>query len=537
MRSMLCLSFVSSFVRGTNDCLSTRGVFKPLCVAPVRTRTPLVPPFKVPVIFAASIAYNADSNPGIDSVVSATRFQSVFKDEENKTTIPIDLIPVSDWDKYIDVQDESTQTWLSTFSTPPQSPVPIPSLNNKLAYFAVPMKKDSNMIWQIAAAFSQLPPSQIYTVRTHPDLQPFMIELAWGLQTYSFTLYKKSDVRLSSLVRLTAPQTEERANVDRALTATYMVRDMVSTAAENFGPSELEAAILTLASMHAASSSSIVADQLLELGYPQVHRVGRAASTDRGPRLLELLWGDENAPLVTLVGKGVCYDTGGLSLKPTTSMITMKKDMAGAAQILALAHMIMDAKLNVRLRVLIPAVENAVSGNSFRPGDILTARNGLTTLNANSDAEGRLILADALVAATEQNPDIIIDCATLTGAQRVAMGPDIPSFFCTDDKVGQHLFETSKRVHDLVWPMPLYEPYRKMLDTPVADIKSCSSGGQGGSITAALYLKEFVGDSLWIHVDFMGYNSSSNPGRPEGGEAQGLRALFQMLQERYVKKD
>lgn len=536
MRSVLSVSFVSVLTSNAIGWMSSRSLFKTSTIASVCTRSPLVSPIRVYVISATSVSNDSASNPGIDSVVSSSRFQSVFKDQENIASIPIDLIPVSEWDKYVGSKDESTQTWLGMFDKPPQGPIPIPSSSRKLAYFAIPMKKDSNPIWQVATAFSQLPPSQVYAIRTHPNLQPFIMELAWGLQTYSFSAYKKSDVTPSSLVRLTEPQSKERADVDRALSATFMVRDMVSTAAEHFGPSELEAAVLTLASMHTASSSSIVSDQLLELGYPQVHRVGRAASTHRGPRLLELLWGNEGAPRVTLVGKGVCYDTGGLSLKPTASMVTMKKDMAGAAQILALAHMIMDAKLDVRLRVLIPAVENAVSGNSYRPGDILTARNGRTTLNVNSDAEGRLILADALAAATEQNPDIIIDCATLTGAQRVAMGPDVPSFFCTDEEVTRHLFETSKRTHDLVWPMPLYEPYRKMLDTPIADIKSCS-GGQGGCITAALYLKEFIGESLWIHMDFMGYNSSSSPGRPEGGEAQGLRALFQMLRERYVSNN
>lgn len=202
---------------------------------------------------------------------------------------------------------------------------------------------------------------------------------------------------------------------------------------------------------------------------------------------------------------------------------------------LGLAEMIMDAGLDVRLRVLIPAVENNVDAISYRPGDVLTARNGTTTLNMNSDAEGRLVLADALAAAVEDKPDLIIDCATLTGAQRVALGPDIPGIFCTDDEVAHRLFEISQDVDDLVWRFPLHEPYRKMLETPLADIKSCSSGGHGGAITAALYLKEFVGDSNWIHVDMMAYNTTSTPGRPEGGEAMGMRALFEFIRQRYTK--
>lgn len=375
-----------------------------------------------------------------------------------------------------------------------------------------------------------------YQIADAADFTDAQIELAWALSEYTYTAYKKAESGdPSTLLRRTTPGSRERADVDRALRATYMVRDMISTPAEDFGPANMEAAVSTLAAQHAARSTSIVGQQLLRLGYPQVHRVGRAAATDRAPRLLELVWNDGAEQTVTLVGKGVCYDTGGLSIKPTNSMVNMKKDMGGAAQVLGLAHMIMDAKLDVRLRVLIPAVENAVDGTSYRPGDILTARNGTTTLNSNSDAEGRLILADALVAATEETPDILIDCATLTGAQRVALGPDIPGIFCTDDDVADRIFKISKDEEDLLWPMPLHAPYRKLLDTPIADIKSCSSGGLGGAITAALYLKEFVGESNWIHVDMMGYNDTASPGRPEGGEAMGMRALFQFLRKRYAE--
>lgn len=477
-------------------------------------------------------------NAGIDAIISATRFQSIFTDDPQDTVVPVDFVPIAEWKEYVDSQDDAVGDWLSSFPSPPQNAVPVPSPSQTLAYFAVPLKDIANPLWRIATAFAQLPSGNTYSVRSHPDIELSIIELAWGLVSYSFNAFKKPDNgTTSTLLRKTIPNSGARADVDRALTATFMVRDLISAPAENLGPPELEAAVCTLAAQNAASSSCIVADQLISLGYPQVHCVGRAASAERSPRLLELLWGPKSAPCVTLVGKGVCYDTGGLSLKPTSSMLTMKKDMGGAAQVIGLAYMIMNANLNVRLRLLIPAVENSVSANSFRPGDVLTARNGLTTLNVNSDAEGRLILADALVAASEESPAMIIDCATLTGAQRVAMGPEIPSFFCTDDNVTTTLHEISKKANDLVWPMPLYEPYRKMLDTPLADIKSCSSGGQGGAITAALYLKEFVGDCLWIHVDMMGYNSSSSAGRPEGGEAMGMRALFEMIRDRYSSKN
>lgn len=485
-----------------------------------------------------TVAMSKDSSPtdpGIEAIVSSYRFRDHFAESPNSDAIPVDLVCSSDWTDYLNVQDGQTRTWMSSFPIPPPSAVPIPSATRSLSHYVVPVKEKSNPLWQTAAALSQLPSNCSYYIRTNANVPPFIIELAWGLQVYSFSRYKKPEDtdNVSTLARLTKLDYDDRAEVDRTLSAIYMVRDMVSTPAQDFGPAQLEAAISTLAAHHSTSSSSIVGEQLIALGYPQVYTVGRAAAADRAPRLIELTWGDDSAPAVTLVGKGVCYDTGGLSLKPSSSMITMKKDMAGAAQILALAHMIMDSKLKIRLRVLIPAVENALSATSYRPGDVLTARNGLTTLNGNSDAEGRLILADALVAASEENVDLIIDCATLTGAQRVAMGPDIPSFFCTDDKLAMQLSGISQRVHDLVWPMPLYEPYRKLLDTPLADIRSCGTGGHAGCITAALYLKEFVGGTRWIHVDMMGYNQSSSPGRPEGGEAMGMRALYEMLKERY----
>lgn len=384
-----------------------------------------------------------------------------------------------------------------------------------------------------------LPRGCTYHVERAEGVDASILELAWAFVWYSFGRYKtedKSSLPSPVLVRGTKAGSVERADVDRVLCATYMVRDMISIPAEDFGPANMEAAVSTLAAKHAARCSSIVGGQLLRLGYPQVHRVGRAAPPERAPRVLELLWNEGGGIMLTLVGKGVCYDTGGLSLKPTSSMITMKKDMGGAAHVLGLADMVMDAGLNVSLRVLIPAVENNLDSNSFRPGDVLTARNGKTTLNVNSDAEGRIILSDCLVAAAEEKPDLIIDCATLTGAQRVAMGPDIPSIFCTDDNVARRLAEISESIDDLVWRLPLHVPYRRMLDTPLADIKSCSSGGHGGAITAALYLKEFVDDCNWVHVDMMAYNVTSRPGRPEGGEAMGLRTLFEFIRERYSSK-
>lgn len=510
---------------------------------------PVLSPSPSPHLFPAQTQRNshtvratadAPTDPGIDAIVSSTRYISHFA-EQTPNSIPVHLVQKSQWTTYIASQPSPVQNWLGP-SQPPTSPTPVPDFSaadGSIAHFIAPLKSDDYSLWKIAAALADLPRGHTYNIQPLDGLNPAVLEVAWALVWYSFTTYKAEDsARLPAplLVRQTTPASPDRAHVDRILGATYMVRDMISTTAEDFGPANLEAAVSTLAAKHAARSSSIVGAQLLRLGYPQVHRVGRAAPPERAPRLLELLWNEERPLRLVLVGKGVCYDTGGLSIKPTNAMITMKKDMGGAAHVLGLADMIMDAGLDVSLRVLIPAVENNIDATSYRPGDILTARNGTTTLNGNSDAEGRLILADALVAATEDNPDLIVDCATLTGAQRIALGPDIPSIFCTSDDDARKLADISEQIDDLVWRLPLHAPYRKMLDTPVADIKSCSTGGLGGAITAALYLKEFVGDHNWIHVDMMAYNSSSSPGRPEGGEAMGLRALFEFIRERYSAK-
>lgn len=499
---------------------------------------------------AASSSPKKRSNAGIDAVVQSDRFRDCFSTlpitelqslSKSAASTPLELVALSEWDTYRSVQDDDIRTWLSTYTDPPAfRAIPVPHFttgNATIAKLVVPIEPRGPSIWRAAAVYAAVPRGHSYTVTRTAGLTDADLELGWALAAYNFTRYKTkakdANPVPATLVRTTQADSEHRYDVDRVLSATYMVRDMISTPAEDFGPPTIEAAALALSAKHGASTSCIIGQQLIQHGYPQVHCVGRAAAADRAPRLIDLVWNDTGEKTLTLVGKGVSYDTGGLSIKPTNSMVTMKKDMGGAAHVLGLAHMVMDARLNVRLRVLIPAVENSIDGNSYRPGDVLTARNGMTTLNMNSDAEGRLILADALVAATEDDPDLIIDCATLTGAQRVALGPEVPSIFCDDDSIANRVCKISEEIDDLVWRLPLHQPYRKMLDTPLADIKSCGSGGLGGAITAALYLKEFVGDSKWIHVDLMGYNTTSSPGRPEGGEAMGMRALFEYVRERY----
>jgi len=306
-------------------------------------------------------------------------------------------------------------------------------------------------------------------------------------------------------------------------------------------PQDIAAEAISLAAAHGASSSVIVGDDLLKEGYPAIHTVGRASVNH--PCLIDLRWAPSGSsgsagslPKITLVGKGVSFDTGGLDLKPANAMKLMKKDMGGSALVLALAHSIMKTELPVSLRVLVPAVENSVSANAFRPLDVLQTRAGITVENGNTDAEGRLILCDALAEAVKESPEVLIDAATLTGAARVALGTELPALFCNNDDVANEILAAGNDVKDPVWRMPLHQPYRKMLDSKVADIYSCSEGGYAGAITAALFLQEFVKDApSWVHIDTMGYNLSSKPGRPEGGEAYALRAIFEFLKRRYAK--
>jgi leucyl aminopeptidase len=335
-------------------------------------------------------------------------------------------------------------------------------------------------------------------------------------------------------VQLVCPASLDRAEVLRFAHGVAFTRDLINTPANDMGPAELESAARMLADHHGAAMDVTEGEALLAMNLPMIHAVGRAS--DSPPRLIDIIWGDADAPKLTLVGKGVIFDTGGLDLKPSQAMRLMKKDMGGAANVLGLAHMIMDAGLPVRLRVLIPAVENAVSGNAFRPGDILSSRKGLSVEIGNTDAEGRLVLGDALTLACEEEPDLIIDMATLTGAARVALGPDLPALFCNDDELAHELSRAGLVEHDPVWRLPLHKPYAKMLDSKVADTNNISSGGFAGAITAALFLQKFVAPEIrWAHLDVFSWANASAPGKVEGGEAQAIRALFATLNARYSK--
>src|SRR5437660_2379662 len=348
--------------------------------------------------------------------------------------------------------------------------------------------------------------------------------LGFGLGAYRFARYGKSCTEL----RLEPPESTDVVDLSRIVEAVYMARDLINTPSNDMGPDELAGAARKLAAAYGAEVRVIAADDLLRQNFPLIHAVGRAAA--RAPCLIDLTWGDPGAPKVTLVGKGVCFDSGGLDIKSDSAMLLMKKDMGGAASVLALAHMIMDRRLNVRLRVLIPAVENAISGGAFRPLDVYRARKGVTVEIGNTDAEGRLVLADALALADEEAPELVFDLATLTGAARVALGPDLPPFYTEDDALAAELLACAAAENDPLWRMPLWRGYEPMLESKVADIKSTGTGGFAGSITAALFLRKFVtAAKSWAHFDVYAWTPAAKPGRPEGGECQAARALYALL--------
>lgn len=353
--------------------------------------------------------------------------------------------------------------------------------------------------------------------------------LGWLLSAYRFDRYKKSKAQAATLV---APEGVDAERTETIAAAACLARDLINTPTNDMGPEALEAAARALADEHEAEMAVTRGDDLLARNFPMIHAVGRAGP--EAPRLIDLTWGPADAPMITLVGKGVCFDTGGLDLKPAAGMRFMKKDMGGAANVLALAQMIMVRRLPVRLRVLIPAVENSVSAGAFRPGDILTARNGLTVEIGNTDAEGRLVLADALTYASEETPDLIVDMATLTGAARVALGPDLPPYFTDDEGLSAELAAAAAKSRDPLWRLPLWSPYDQDLNSPVADLDNAPTGGFAGAITAALFLRRFVAPGVpWAHFDIFGWTPASRPARPKGGECMAARACFEMLETRY----
>jgi leucyl aminopeptidase len=369
-------------------------------------------------------------------------------------------------------------------------------------------------------------PDGVYRFANEPH-DARLASLAVALGAYRFTRYRKSE---PSQIKLELSQSVDGSELQHIVDAVTLARDLINTPANDMGPAQLEQAARKLAARHGASITAIVGEDLLAQNFPLIHAVGRAAA--REPRLIDMVWGEPDAPRVTLIGKGVCFDTGGLDIKPESGMLNMKKDMGGAATALALAHMIMARGLKLRLRVLIPAVENSIGGSSFRPRDIYTSRKGITVEIGNTDAEGRLILADALALADEDKPVLLADFATLTGAARVALGPDVPPFFTDDDQLADELMRAAAAENDPLWRLPLWRPYEAMLESKVADINNVG-GGQGGAITAALFMRRFVTVKSWLHVDVFAWTPSAKAARPEGGECQAARALYALLAARY----
>jgi leucyl aminopeptidase len=356
--------------------------------------------------------------------------------------------------------------------------------------------------------------------------------LGWALGSYGFHAYKKPKRAAANLVW---PRDADQDEVERLAHSVFLVRNLINTPAEDMGPAQLADAVQAVATAHGATLRIITGDELLSQNFPTIHLVGRASP--REPRLIDLRWGDEKGPKVTLVGKGVCFDTGGLDLKTHEGMLEMKKDMGGAAVTLGLANALMAAGAPIRLRLLIPAVENSVAGNAMRPRDIVRTRSGKTVEIGNTDAEGRLILCDALFEADSERPDLLIDCATLTGAARVALGPELQALFCDDDALANGLLQSGQNVGDPLWRLPLWRAYRKEIDGKCADLNNVAHSGFAGAIIAALYLAEFVSPSTrWAHIDMMASNVKARPGRPEGGEATGLRALYAFIRQRYDKR-
>lgn len=441
--------------------------------------------------------------------------------------VPLSLIAAGDWEKARRGLGSAASAWCEAhaFEAQPGRSLAVPGQAGAISQVFAGRQAEADG-FAMAKLCRTLPPGNYRLEGAVADAA--LIALGWCLEAYGFGAYGKPQQPLAKLV---CPPGVDRAVVISAARASYLVRDLINTPASDMGPDELEAAAAKLARAHRAKFT-VTSGRALEKGFPMIHAVGRASP--RAPRLIDLAWGPARAPKVTLVGKGVCFDTGGLDIKPASGMALMKKDMGGAATVLGLAQMIMEAKLKIRLRVLIPAVENAIAGNAFRPGDVLRSRKGLTVEIGNTDAEGRLILADALALADEEAPDLLVDMATLTGAARVALGPDLPPFYTDDDGLAEAIARAGRRENDPVWRLPLWRPYGRLFESPVADMNNAGDSGFAGSITAALFLRRFVEKAgAHVHFDIFAWTPAPLPGRPKGGEAQAMRALFGVIREQY----
>jgi leucyl aminopeptidase len=454
--------------------------------------------------------------------------------DDTAGAIPVAVLTKDQFPSRLAEAPERERNWMTAigFSGEQGKLALVPAENGRLARIVVGLGEGSDPgagMWALAGLPDALPEGS-YRLETVPDgADPTRLALGWALATYAFTRYR---VKKSTATALVWPEGADQGRVERLARAVFLARDLANTPAGDLGPAELAAEAVRVAKAAGAKCRVIVGDDLLAENFPTIHAVGRAAA--QPPRFVDIVWGEPTAPKVTLVGKGVCFDTGGLDLKTASGMRLMKKDMAGAAIVLGLAQAIMDANLPVRLRVLLPLVENAVAGNAMHPMDIIRTRKGLTVEIGNTDAEGRLILCDALAEATTEKPALLIDMATLTGAARVALGPELAALFCNNEALSRGLLEAAQIEEDPMWRMPLWRPYRKMIDSKIADLNNVSESPHAGAVTAALYLQEFVEPDIpWAHLDVMAWNPQSRPGRPEGAEATALRALYAHIAQRF----
>lgn len=443
---------------------------------------------------------------------------------EKKTATPITLVAIKEYPIWLSKQSAAIKAWLEStqFKAEAGQVRLLPDANGNITRVicCIPEK---NHFWSVGVLPLSLP-SGVYELDDFTDAYA----IAWGLGAYQFTRYKKPNRQAAELY-------VPKNNIDRVnnlVESIYLVRDWTNTPTDDMGPTQFAEAAKQLAKQYKAKFTEIVGEDLLKQNYASIYTVGRAS--DDAPRLIDMRWGNPKHPKVTLVGKGVCFDSGGLDIKPSSHMLLMKKDMAGGAHVMGLARMIMHAQLPVCLRVLVPVVENVISGNAYRPGDVIKSRKGTTIEIGNTDAEGRVILADALTEAVNEKPALLIDITTLTGAARIALGTELPAVFSNNDEVVHNVIKHGEQVLDPMWRLPLYALYRDYINSQIADINNNSSDSYGGAITAALFLQEFVPNDIpWLHFDLMAWNTRSRPGRPQGAEAMALRALFSYLEERF----
>ena len=451
-----------------------------------------------------------------------------------KNSVPIHCVDRATFAALGDALDAPSRRWLQTtgFVGAGDSHALLPSSDGSLGSVWAGVRSASDP-WALASLPKALPEGAYHLGDAGLTLDAAAAALSWELGSYQFDLYKPARREPAELTLAGSDAAQQALIIAAAMAST---RDLVNTPAEHMGPAALAEAVKLVARQHGARFKQTVGDDLLKAGFPAVHAVGRAADTasGRAPRMIEMNWGQAGHPLLTLVGKGVCFDTGGLDIKGADGMRLMKKDMGGAANALGLAQMIMALKLPLRLQLLLPAVENSIAGNAFRPGDVFKTRKGLHIEIGNTDAEGRVILCDALAYGAEGKPDLMIDLATLTGAARVALGSHLPALFTRDMAQARALVDLGLQVQDPVWHMPLWAPYHGGIESDIADIVNTGRGPAGGAINAALFLEDFVpAGQDWLHIDLFAWNDGARPGRPVGGEAQTLRTLLSYLQQRY----